>query len=279
MATVSFEFFPPKTEKGREKLRQTHKTLAQFNPDFFSVTFGAGGSTRDHTLDMALEIQKQSSTPVAPHVSCIGSTQESIHELLDGYLKAGIKHIVALRGDLPSGAVDNGDFHYASELIKFIRETTGDAFHLKVAAHPEMHPESKRAGNDLQYFKQKIDAGADSAITQYFFNADAYYDFCDRAAKLAISVPIIPGIMPITNYEQLARFSKICGAEIPRWLHNRLQDFGNNIDEICSFGLDFITELCQRLTDQGAPGLHLYTLNHAHASQEILNRLGYVKQP
>lgn len=275
MTTISFEFFPPKTDKGREKLRQTRAALETLNPEFFSVTFGAGGSTRDHTFDTVVDIQKNSAIPAAPHLSCVGSTRENIKELLDGYLEAGISRIVTLRGDLPSGTVDSGEFHYANELVEYIRETTGDAFHLEVAAYPEMHPESKNAEKDLMFFKQKIDAGANSAITQYFFNADAYFDFCDRAVEAGISAPIIPGIMPITNYEQLARFSNICGAEIPRWLHHRLQGFDDDIDSIKSFGLDFITGLCQRLLDQGAPGLHFYTLNQSHASMEILQRLGH----
>ncbi len=275
MTTISFEFFPPKTDKGREKLRQTRTALETLNPEFFSVTFGAGGSTRDHTYDTVVDIQNNSSVPAAPHLSCVGSTRENIKELLDGYLEAGIKRIVTLRGDLPSGTVDSGEFHYANQLVEYIRETTGDVFHLEVAAYPEMHPESKSAEKDLMYFKQKIDAGADSAITQYFFNADAYFDFCERTSKAGINAPIIPGIMPITNYEQLARFSNICGAEIPRWLHHRLQGFEDDIDSIKSFGLDFITDLCQRLLDQGAPGLHFYTLNQSHSSLEILTRLGH----
>lgn len=273
MTSISFEFFPPKTDKGRENLHTARQALEAFNPEFFSVTFGAGGSTRNNTCETIFEIQEQSSIPAAPHLSCIGSTRENITQLLDIYLQAGVKRIVTLRGDLPPGSTDTGEFRYANELVSFIRETTGDAFHLEVAAYPEMHPESNSADADMTFFKQKIDAGADSAITQYFFNIDAYFDFCERATTQNISAPVVPGIMPITNYEQLARFSSTCGAEIPLWLHNRLQGFGDDLDAIRAFGLDFVTELCDRLLTQGAPGLHFYTLNQSHASLEILTRL------
>ncbi len=272
---VSFEFFPPKTEKGRDKLRQTIRSLGIFNPDFFSVTFGASGSTRDRTLETVLEIQQQSTFDAAPHLSCISSTRVDTLELLQLYQDAGIKRIFALRGDQPSGMVGTGEFHHASELVAFIREQTGEHFHIEVAAYPEMHPESKSTAKDLDNFKRKVSTGANSAITQYFYNADAYLDFVDRCDSAGIEIPIFPGIMPITNYERLARFSAICGAELPRWLHNRLQDFGDNIDSIRAFGVDFISRLCESLLEQGAPGIHFYTLNQAQASTEILKKIGF----
>ncbi len=274
---VSFEFYPPKTEKGRERLHQTIRSLGVFNPDFFSVTFGAGGSTRDRTREAVLAIQQQSTFDAAPHLSCIGSTREEALELLQCYKSSGIKRIVALRGDRPSGMMYLGEFHHASELVAFIREQTGDHFHIEVAAYPEMHPESKNAAEDLDNFKRKVNAGADSAITQYFYNADAYLDFVDRCGSVGIDIPIFPGIMPITNYERLARFSSICGAELPRWLHNRLQDFGDDIDSIKAFGVDFISQLCEFLLAQEAPGIHFYTLNQASASTEILKKIGFTQ--
>lgn len=272
---VSFELFPPPTREGRDKLQQTIRSLGIFKPDFFSVTFGAGGSTRDHTREIVLEIQQQSTFNAAPHLSCIGSTREDALELLQCYKGAGIKRIFALRGDRPSGMVDIGEFHHANELVAFIREQTGEYFHIEVAAYPERHPESKSTAKDLDNFKRKVNAGANSAVTQYFYNANAYLDFVDRCGSAGIDIPIFPGIMPITNYERLARFSSICGAELPRWLHNRLQDFGDDVDSIRAFGADFISRLCEFLLAQGAPGIHFYTLNQAQASTEILKKIGF----
>ncbi len=271
--TFSFEFFPPKTPEGVEKLRATRRQLAQLKPTFFSVTFGAGGSTRDRTLETVLEIQAEGHN-AAPHLSCIGSTRESIREVLATYKAHGIRHIVALRGDLPSGMADPGEFHYANELVAFIRQETGDWFHIEVAAYPEFHPQARTAREDLLNFKRKVEAGADAAITQYFYNADAYFRFVDDCRALGITIPIVPGIMPITNYVQLARFSDACGAEIPRWLRKRLEGMGDDLDEIRAFGLDVVTDLCARLLEGGAPGLHFYTLNQAGPSSTIWQRLG-----
>lgn len=274
---ISFEFFPPKTNVGKEKLRKTRKVLTRLQPDFYSVTYGAGGSTHEGTLETIKEIQVEAQVDAAPHISCIGSTRENISELITHFKSSGIKRIVSLRGDIPSGMAVTGEFNYASELTRFIREESGDHFHIEVAAYPEVHPEAASAGADLLNFKRKIEAGADSAITQYFFNADAYFYFLDRCHRLDINIPIIPGIMPITNYEQLARFSAGCGAEIPRWLGKILSDFGDDLDSIKSFGADIVTQMCQRLLDQDAPGLHFYTLNQSQASITICDRLGLGK--
>ncbi len=271
--TFSFEFFPPKTPEGVEKLRATRRQLAQLKPAFFSVTFGAGGSTRDRTLETVLEIQAEGHN-AAPHLSCIGSTRENIREILATYKAHGIRHIVALRGDLPSGMAEPGDFRYANELVAFIREETGDWFHIEVAAYPEFHPQAKSAQDDLLAFKRKAEAGANAAITQYFYNADAYFRFVDDCHALGVRIPIVPGIMPITNYAQLARFSDACGAEIPRWIRKRLEGMGDDLDAIRAFGLDVVTDLCDRLLQGGAPGLHFYTLNQAGATSTIWQRLG-----
>jgi methylenetetrahydrofolate reductase (NADPH) len=271
--TFSFEFFPPKTPEGMEKLRATRSQLAQLNPKFFSVTFGAGGSTRERTLETVLEIQAAGSA-AAPHLSCIGSTQESIQETLDTYKAQGIRHIVALRGDLPSGMADPGAFRYANELVAFIRQQTGDWFQIEVAAYPEIHPQAKNAQDDLLSFKRKVDAGANAGITQYFYNADAYFRFVDDCQAMNVSLPIVPGIMPITNCAQLLRFSDACGAEIPRWIRKRLEAYGEDLDSIRAFGLDVVTDLCDRLLQGGAPGLHFYTLNQAGPSSTIWQRLG-----
>lgn len=271
--TFSFEFFPPKTAEGVEKLRATRRQLAQLHPSFFSVTFGAGGSTRDRTLETVLEIQAEGQH-AAPHLSCIGSTRENIREVLEQYKKNGIRHIVALRGDLPSGVVGAGEFRYANELVQFIREETGDTFSIEVAAYPEFHPQARSADENLRHFKMKIDAGANAAITQYFYNADAYFNFLDECAALGIEVPIVPGIMPINNFSQLARFSDACGAEIPRWLRLKLQGFSDDTASIKALGLDVVTDLCDRLLAGGAPGLHIYTLNQAGSSSTIWQRLG-----
>ena len=271
--TYSFEFFPPKTPEGVEKLRAVRKQLAQLNPEFFSVTFGAGGSTQDRTLETVLEIQADGSN-AAPHLSCIGSTQDNIRAILHKYRDHGIKHIVALRGDLPSGTYDVGQFRYANELIEFIRKETGDQFQIEVAAYPEFHPQARSAQENLQHFKRKVDAGANAAITQYFFNADAYFNFVDECRAMGIHIPIVPGIMPINNFSQLARFSDACGAEIPRWMRMKMQGYGDDAASIRAFGLDVITNLCDRLLSQGAPGLHFYTLNQAATTSAIWQRLG-----
>lgn len=259
---ISFEFFPPKTAEGVAKLRQTRKQLAQFEPKFFSVTFGAGGSTRDRTLETVLEIQSEG-FEAAPHISSVSSSKEEISGLLAEYRARDIRHLVALRGDLPSGEVSAGDFRHANELVAFIRQETGDWFEIEVAAYPEFHPEAHSPAADLRHFKQKVDAGANAAITQYFYNVDAYFNFMDQCGALGITVPIVPGIMPIYNYTQLSRFSGVCGAEIPRWLRLRLQDYGDDMASLRALGLDVVTDLCEQLLSGGAPGLHFYTLNQA----------------
>ena len=271
--TFSFEFFPPKTPEGMEKLRATRKQLAQLNPEFFSCTFGAGGSTRDRTLETVLEIQREGSA-AAPHLSCIGSTQENIRDILQTYKANGIRHIVALRGDLPSGMADPGAFRYANELVGFIRQESGGWFDIEVAAYPEFHPQAKSAKDDLNAFVRKVQAGASAAITQYFYNPDAYFRFVDDCTAMGVTIPIVPGIMPITNATQLLRFSDACGAEIPRWMRKRLEGYGDDLEAIRAFGLDVVTDLCDRLLQGGAPGLHFYTLNQAGASSTIWQRLG-----
>ncbi|MBB3255795.1 methylenetetrahydrofolate reductase (NADPH) [Paraburkholderia bannensis] len=269
---LSFEFFPPKTAEGVEKLRATRAQLLQHKPRFVSVTFGAGGSTQQGTLDTVAEIAKEG-VDAAPHLSCIGATRDGLRDILNQYRSHGIRHIVALRGDLPSGMGEMGELRYASDLVAFIREETGDAFHIEVAAYPEYHPQARSPRHDLEAFAQKVKAGADSAITQYFFNADAYFRFIDDAKKLGVDIPIVPGIMPITNYSQLMRFSEMCGAEVPRWVAKRLESFGDDRESIRAFGLDVVTDLCRRLVDAGAPGLHFYTLNAAGATKSICERL------
>jgi len=268
----SIEFFPPKTDEGVAKLRETRRQLAELNPKFFSVTFGAGGSTQERTLETVLEIQAEG-LAAAPHLSCVGSTRENIRSILDIYQSHGIRHIVALRGDLPSGMADPGAFRYANELVTFIREETGDWFDIEVAAYPEIHPQARGYREDLQNFKRKCDAGANSAITQYFFNADAYFNFVEDCQALGISLPIVPGIMPISNYSQLARFSSMCGAEIPRWMARKLESYHDDTASIKAFGLDFVTRLCERLLQGGAPGLHFYTLNQAGLTTSLWQRL------
>jgi len=269
----SLEFFPPRTPDGVAKLAATRAQLAQLKPAFCSVTFGAGGSTREGTLSTVLAIRAEGMA-AAPHLSCIGSAKEALRAVLEAYRGHGIDHLVALRGDLPSGNADAGEFRYASELVAFIRSETGDAFHIDVAAYPEAHPEARSPDADLASFKRKIDAGADSAITQYFYNADAYFDFVDRCAAAGIAVPIVPGIMPIASASKLARFSDACGAEIPRWIRRRLEGYGDDAASIRAFGLDVVTDLCSRLLAGGAPGLHFYTLNQASLTTTIWQRLG-----
>ncbi|MCC6532304.1 MAG: methylenetetrahydrofolate reductase [NAD(P)H] [Burkholderiales bacterium] len=269
----SFEFFPPNTPEGREKLRATTLQLAQLGPKFFSVTYGAGGSTRDRTLETVLDIQG-SGFEAAPHVSCIASTLAGIRDTLQRYRDHGIRHLVALRGDLPSGLATAGEFRYAYELVDFVRREFGAHFFIEVAAYPEYHPQARNALEDLRNFKRKVEAGADSAITQYFYNADCYFHFVDECAAMGIDVPIVPGIMPINRFSQLARFSDTCGAEIPRWIRNKLEAYGDDVDSVRAFGLDVVTDLCDRLLQGGAPGLHFYTLNQAGAASTIWQRLG-----
>jgi methylenetetrahydrofolate reductase (NADPH) len=269
----SFEFFPPKTPEGAEKLRSTWKQLGQLHPAFFSVTYGAGGSTREGTLNTVLEIRADGHH-AAPHLSCVASTREQLREVIHSYKGHGIRHIVALRGDLPSGLAAAGEFRYASELVKFIRDETGDWFHIEVAAYPEYHPQARRPQDDLKAFKAKIDAGADGAITQYFYNPDAYFHFVEAVRAAGITVPVVPGIMPINNFSQLARFSDACGAEIPRWMRLKLEGYADDTASIKAFGLDVVTELCDRLIAGGAPGLHFYTMNMAGPTSTIWHRLG-----
>ena len=278
--TLSCEFFPPKTDKGITSLRHAREKLAQLDPEFYSVTFGAGGSTQDNTLDAVIEIQQaqpETGIDATPHLSCIGSSEESIRQLLTTYQSHQIHRLVALRGDLPSGMRDPGDFRYANELIEFIRHETGDYFNIEVAAYPEVHPQARTAEEDLNNFKRKVDAGADSAITQYFYNIDAYLYFVDRCQKKGIEIPIIPGIMPINNYAQLARFSDTCGAEIPRWLRKRLEAFYDDTESLQAFTLDFLTNFTQKLIDVGVPGLHFYTMNKVEPTLTICQRLGLVR--
>jgi len=273
--SFSFEFFPPRTEEGIAKLKTVREKLAQLNPKYFSVTFGAGGTTQQGTLDTVVDIQK-SGYSAAPHISCIGTNKNTITELLGIYKSNGIKHLVALRGDIPSGAgnLSDGDFNYANELVTFIREQYNDQFFIEVAAYPEFHPQARNSETDLNNFKRKVEAGADSALTQYFFNPDAYFRFIDDCEKFNIDIPIVPGIMPITNYSQLARFSDMCGAEIPRWIRKRLENFGDDKESLKAFGEEVVTDLCHQLLEAGAPGLHFYTLNQANATTKIWNNLG-----
>jgi methylenetetrahydrofolate reductase (NADPH) len=272
---LSVEFFPPKTPEGAAKLRLVRDQLAkEMKPSFFSVTFGAGGSTQEGTMTTVREIH-EAGLQAAPHLSCVGSSRENIRNLLKQYQSIGIRRIVALRGDLPSGMGQYGEFHHANELVSFIREEMGDGFHLEVAAYPEMHPQAKSAKDDLQNFANKVKAGANSAITQYFFNADAYFRFVEDVKKLGVQVPIVPGIMPITNSSQLIRFSDACGAEIPRWVRLRLESYGDDIASIKSFGLDVVADLCQRLISGGAPGLHFYSLNQTEPTLQLLERIKF----
>ncbi len=269
---LSIEFFPPQTAEGAEKLRVVRARLAELKPAFFSVTYGAGGSTRERTFATVKEIAA-SGAEAAPHLSCIGSSREGIREILQEYADAGIRRIVALRGDLPSGVGDPGEFRYANELVEFIRAETGDRFHLEVAAYPEWHPQARTPADDLAAFKRKADAGADSAITQYFYNLDAYLHFVDAVRAQGVAIPIIPGIMPIASFSKLARFSDACGAEIPRWMRKKFESFGDDAESIRAFGLDVVTGLCEKLIAAGAPGLHFYSMNQAALTTEICQRL------
>ena len=271
---LSFEFFPPRTEKGVQNLAKTHTELARFEPEFFSVTFGAGGSTQDGTYDAVASMIKAGSS-AAPHISCVGSSQDKIREMIQGYLDIGVERLVVLRGDLPSGMVERGDFSYANELVSFIRQEFGDDLHLEVAAYPDFHPESRNPKKDIENFKRKVDAGADSAITQYFYNADSYFAYLDEATRIGVEVPIIPGIMPITNFATLVRFSDTCGAELPRWIRARLEQYQDDEASLKAFGLDVVTHLCLDLLDNGVPGLHFYALNKIDPTSEICRRIGF----
>ena len=270
---ISFEFFPPKTLEGADKLRATRQSLYALKPEFCSVTFGAGGSTQEGTFTAVKDILAEGVQAVS-HFSCVGATKATVREQLGQLRAMGVTRLVALRGDLPSGYGAGGEFHYASDLVAFIREETGDAFHLEVAAYPEIHPQAKSADADLNAYVAKVRAGANSAITQYFFNTDAYFRFVDDAHKLGADIPVVPGVMPITSSTQLMRFSDACGAEIPRWIRLRLQAFGDDTASIKSFGLDVITDLCDQLRNAGVPGIHFYTMNQAAPTLEIVRRLG-----
>lgn len=277
-AKYSFEFFPPRTPEAAGKLQMTQERLAKFEPDFFSVTFGAGGSTRDRTLETVLDVREKTGIEGVPHISCIGSSMEDIKEILDHYKEKGIKSLVVLRGDMPSGTSGMaGPLRYASELVEFIRKEYGDYYHIEVAAYPEVHPQAPSSRHDLQNFKGKVDAGADAAITQYFYNAEAYFRFIDDCEKAGIDIPIVPGVMPIINCTQLVRFSEACGAEIPRFILKRLRDFGDDRVSIREFGIDVTTQLAETLLEGGAPGMHIYTLNQPEASEAILKNLGIEK--
>jgi len=272
--SFSFEFFPTKTDAGHEKLLATARCLAEYKPDFFSCTYGAGGSTRDRTLNTVLQLDGEVKVSTAPHLSCVGGSKQELRELLNLYKDAGIKRIVALRGDLPSGmGMASGELRYANELVEFIRAETGDHFHIEIAAYPEMHPQARNFEDDLANFVRKAKAGAESAITQYFFNADCYFYFVERVRKMGVETPIVPGIMPITNYSKLARFSDACGAEIPRWVRKQLEAYGDDMESIQTFGAQVITEMCEKLLAGGAPGLHFYTLNQAEPSLAIWDNL------
>jgi methylenetetrahydrofolate reductase (NADPH) len=271
--TFSFEFFPPNTLEGQQNLRETTRQLAQLKPEFFSVTFGAGGSTRERTLGTVLDIRAQGYA-AAPHISCIASTTASVREMLQRYRDSGIRHVVALRGDLPSGLAAAGEFRYANELVAFIRKEFGDQFAIEVAAYPEYHPQARNAQEDFLNFKRKVEAGANAAITQYFYNPASYYHFVDQCEAMGLTIPIVPGIMPIGRFSQLARFSDACGAEIPRWIRKKLEGYGDDTASIRAFGLDVVTALCDELLKNGAPGLHFYTLNQAGLTTAIWQRLG-----
>lgn len=270
---TSFEFFPPRTDKGKQTLAQVRRELSAIDPEYFSVTFGAGGSTQEATLETVLDIQANDGVSAAPHLSCIGSEKAKIIELLNQYKTADINRLVALRGDIPSGVRDIGDFHYANELVEFIKSEYNDHFHIEVAAYPEVHPQAKNIQTDLVHFANKVKAGADSAITQYFYNADAYFRFKDEVEKLGIDVPITPGIMPITNYTQLVRFSNLCGAEIPKWILERLKLYEDDLESLALFGTEVVSNLCQTLKEQGVDSFHFYSMNRTEPSLSIAKNL------
>ncbi|MER2529534.1 MAG: methylenetetrahydrofolate reductase [NAD(P)H] [Candidatus Competibacter denitrificans] len=274
---ISCEFFPPNTDEGMAKLAAARKALMPIGPAFFSVTYGAGGSTRERTLQAIQGIRANSDVDAAPHLTCVASTRAGIREILTTYRMLDIRRLVALRGDLPSGMSEFGEFRYANELVEFIRTETGDHFHIEVAAYPEFHPQARTTERDLLNFKRKVEAGANSAITQYFYNPESYFRFVDDCEKLGLDLPIVPGIMPITNFSQLARFSDNCGAEIPRWIRKRLESYGDDLSAIRAYGLDVVTDLCQRLLAAGAPGLHFYTMNRAGPTLAICERLALIR--
>ena len=269
----SFEFFPPRSPDAEKQLSGTAENLAELHPLFFSVTFGAGGTTRQKTRETVIELKQRTGIESAPHISCIGSTRSGILRIIQDYRDQGIRRIVALRGDLPSGMMEVGEFRYANELVEFIRAETGDYFHIDVAAYPEMHPQAPNIEADLKNFKRKVEAGANGAITQYFYNADAYFRFVDSCGKAGLDVPIVPGIMPIGNFFQISRFSEACGAEIPRWMRKRFEYFADNRESVLAFGVDAISMLCQNLLDSGAPGIHFYTMNRSELVRKIWDRL------
>lgn len=270
--TISFEFFPPRTDEGVQKLKDTVTNLNVFNPEFYSVTFGAGGSTREKTLETVMQIKAMNANAV-PHISCISSSKDEVHDLIMNYHAKNINHLVALRGDNPSGVVGDGDFNHANELVEFIRQETGNFFKIEVAAYPEFHPESLSAEQDLDNFKKKIDAGADGAITQFFFNVDAYFKFMEECDKRKITIPITPGIMPIYNIKQLSRFASNCGAEIPRWLRLKLEGFNDDLDSLRDYGVEVISELCETLIQYEVPSIHFYTLNKSKTVSRIIKNL------
>ena len=269
----SCEFFPPRTDKGRDSWREALTGLVKLKPAYFSCTYGAGGTTQEGTADTLKEILA-AGFPAAAHITCIGSSEDKIRDLLAQYRTMGVNRLVALRGDLPEGMADPGVFHYADELISFIRKETDDEFHIEIAAYPEKHPEAESLQKDMANFKKKAIAGADSAITQYFFNTDAYFRFVDSLQDMGVDIPIVPGIMPITNHKQIVRFSDACGAEIPRWIHQRMESYGDDMDSVRKFGIEVVTQLCQTLLDSGAPGIHFYTMNQVEPTREIYNNLG-----
>lgn len=275
--TLSFECFPPKTPEGVQHLKDTAQVLANFNPQFISVTFGAGGSTREGTIDTVRMLREQTRLNIVPHISCMGSTRAQLIDILQAYQKMGIKRLVALRGDMPSGMGQGGEFRYASELVSLIREVTQDHFYIDVAAYPEIHPQARNVHDDILNLKRKFDAGANSAITQYFFNPDAYFYYVEECARYGMMLPIVPGIMPITQFAKLARFSDICGAEIPLWIRKRLESYGDDVESIQAFGLEVVYKLTQQLMAGGAPGLHFYTLNRADAVANILKLLNLTR--
>ncbi len=280
---ISFEFFPPRSAEQRLVLESTWQKLARLRPDYLSVTFGAGGSTLEATQDTVTSLMDEAGVPVAPHISCMAPSRECVRGLLEGYRERGVERLVVLRGDRPrndsGGETSPGPFQYANELVTWIRQEFGTDFHIEVACYPEFHPESPTADSELRYFRQKVEAGADGATTQYFFNADCYFRFLDDVARMGIDIPITPGIMPITNYRQLARFSDMCGAEIPRWIRRRLESFGDDGASIREFGLEVVTRLCERLLEAGAPGLHMYTLNRANATLRLYQNLASFYRP
>jgi methylenetetrahydrofolate reductase (NADPH) len=273
MPALSFEFYPPKTDDQRRQLHRAARKFVPFSPEYVSVTFGAGGSTLSYTPETVAELKATHGLEAVPHISCVGGTRDELGQLLATYREAGCRKIVALRGDLPSGMASTGDFRYASDLVEFVREHHGDWFHIAVGAYPETHPQAEDAFADLVNFKRKVEAGADVAITQYFYNADAYFRFVEDARALGVDIPIVPGIMPISNFSQLRRFSELCGAEIPRWMQRRMQAWGDDVDSIRAFGADVVAALCQRLLEGGAPALHFYTLNLARPTLAVLDRL------